>query len=251
MAIVDAVVLAGSSKSGADGNRAMKSVAGKPMAQWVVDALRSSRSVRRIVIIGDVQVEGVDVTLPSGASMVDNIRIGVEALGDAQRVLSVCVDIPFLTAEAVDDFAERGLKTDGELVFPIISKEHCEAQFPGMKRTYLKTAEGTFTGGNITLISADLVKNNWGLISQAYAVRKQILRLAGLIGWGVLFRVMVGQMIPSTLKLATLEQAAGRVMGAKAIALQTDFAGIGEDLDKPEDFESAELIFGRRTANSQ
>ncbi len=246
MAIVDAVVLAGSSKPGVDGNRAMQAVAGKPMAQWVVDALRSSGSVGRIAIVGDVQVDGADLTLPSGSSMVDNIRIGVEALDNAQRVMSVCVDIPFITAEGIDDFVGRGLETGGELVFPIISKASCEAQFPGMQRTYLKTAEGTFTGGNITLISGDLVRNNWELISQAYAARKQVLRLAGLIGWGVLFRVILGQIIPSTLKLTTLEQAASRVMGARAVALQTEFAGIGEDLDKPEDFEAAELILGQR-----
>ena len=248
MSTVDAVVLAGSSKSGPEGNRAMHILAGKPMAQWVVDALRSSESVRRIAIVGDVQVDGADIVLPSGPSMVDNIRVGVEALGDGERICSVCADIPFLTADAIDDFVDRGRKSGGELVYPIISRESCEAQFPGMRRTYLKTAEGTFTGGNVTLISGDLVRNNWELISQSYAARKHILRLAGLIGWGVLVRVIVGQVLPSSLKLASLEQAAGRVLGARAVALQTDFAGIGADVDKPDDFEAAELLLKQRIA---
>lgn len=248
MSSVDAVVLAGSSRTPEHGNRAMKEIAGRPMVQWVVDALRASSSVGRIVVVGDVTAEGVEAVYPSGEGMVDNIRIGADALGDCERLLSVCADIPFLTAESVDDFVARGIETGGEFVYPVISREDCQAAFPGMKRTYLKTAEGTFTGGNITLISAVMVRNNWELISQAHAARKEVLKLAGLIGWGVLVRVIVGQLIPATLKLSALEKAASRVMGAKAVALPTRFAGIGADIDKPDDFAVAELLLNRQPA---
>ena len=149
-------------------------------------------------------------------------------------MLIVSSDIPLLTPEAVEDFIERAQKTGADLAYPIIPRSHCERRYPGLKRTYLKTGDGVFTGGNLMLVSRDFIAKT-GRSAGAYAARKQVLKLARMIGIGVLFRVILGQVIPQVLRVSVLERAVSRMLGAKVSAVVSAYPEIGEDVDKPSD----------------
>lgn len=220
-------------------NKAMLNLGSKTMLQWIVDALKGAAWTGRIVAVGDVHAEGLDEVVEPADNLIDNVRLGINTAG-SEPVLVVCSDIPLLTSEAVDDFVARAPK-DAQLAYPIIRKEAC-SKHPELKRTYLKTADGVFTGGNLMLLSRDFVDRNWETIQGAYEARKKPVELARMVGIGVLLRVVLAQMFPSVLKVAYLERAISRMLGGKVAAVFSEYPEIGEDVDKASDLEAARKI---------
>jgi GTP:adenosylcobinamide-phosphate guanylyltransferase len=245
---INVVILAGAPagaemvSEGENISRAMIKLGDKTMLAWVVDALKGASSVGKIVAVGDVAADGIDQIIKPGESLIENIKRGIDALGDCDNVLIVTSDIPLLTPEAVDDFIERAVPLDADLAYPIITKESCDERYPEFKRTYLKTAEGMFTGGNIMLVRPDFVEKNWQAIMNAYSARKKVVQLARMIGIGALIRVLVAQFVPQVLKITLLEKAAGRMLDAKVAAVISSYPEIGEDVDKASDVEAMRKI---------
>ncbi len=215
-------------------SRAMIPLGPKTMVQWVVDALRGSDKVGRIVAVGTVFADGIDEVIEPGDSLVGNLKLGLKALGSAEWVLVVSCDIPMLTPEAVEDFILRAVASDADMAYPIIPKAYCN-KHPELRRTYLKTGDGTFTGGNMMLVRPEFFERNWNEIEDAYAARKQIIKLARNIGLGVLARVIVGQALPFVLRVSALERSVSKMLGGKVSAVVTAYPEIGEDVDKPSD----------------
>jgi len=245
---VNALILAGApagvEMSPDDGNmsRAMLPIGGKTMIQWVVDALRGSPSVGRITAVGHVQADGLDQVVEPCDTLVANIRRGLDAIGPCDAVLIVSADVPMLTSEAVEDFIARAQRVGADMAYPIIAKADCQARHPELRRTYLKTGDGVFTGGNIMLVRPDFIQRNWQAIENAYAARKHILQLARMIGVGTLLRVVVGQVFPAVLTISGLEKAASRMLGGKVAAVISAYPEIGEDVDKPSDLSAVRGI---------
>ena len=225
-----------------DVSRAMIELGGKSMLGWILDALRAAPSIGRIVAVGKVSDAGLDQVVEPKGDLVGNLRLGMDALGQCDAVLVVCSDIPMLTSDAVEDFVARAIELDADMAYPIISKVTCNATHPELRRTYLKTGDGTFTGGNIMLLRRDFVFRNWEAIEQAYAARKQTGKLARMIGLGVLFRVILAQLIPGVLRISALEESVSRMLGGKVRAVVSTYPEIGEDVDKPSDLESVGKI---------
>lgn len=247
-AAVQAVVLAGApaeqdlkDKYSVD-NRAEVPINGKKMIQYVLDALHGSPHVGNIRVVGDLSCEGVAQVVPSAGTLIDNLIAGVKACdaGDG-HVLIVTSDIPMVTSEAIEDFLARCRETDDEFYYAVISKEVNEAKYPGMERTYIKLAEGVFTGGNIILVSSRLITENGDLIRELLAARKSPVKMSGIIGMRFLFRAVIAQTIwPGALPLAFAEQTVGRIAKARVKAIRTSYAEIGADVDKMEHMEFAE-----------
>jgi GTP:adenosylcobinamide-phosphate guanylyltransferase len=247
MELVSAIVLAGGRNSpemleatGVE-NRALVQLApGRTMLDFIIDALKVAGGVRSITVVGDVPaLPEVSVAAP-GETMLDNIQIGIGAARPAQgeRVLIVTSDIPFLTAEAVDDFLRQGLATPADFSYPIIPMDAYNREFAGMRRTTLKLRDGHFTGGNLVLLNPETLSNNRELIMRAYAARKDVLALGRMLGWGLLGRIVVSQLaFPNLLSVSDLELGVARLMGPGSVvkAVVTQFASIGTDIDKPGD----------------
>ena len=215
-------------------NRAEVPIAGKPMVQYVLDALKGSPNVGNISLIGDIQCEGADKVIPSAGSMIDNLVAGVGAC-EGEHVLISTSDIPMLTSEAVEDFIRRCGDLSADLYYAIIPKPVCEDRFPGMRRTYVRLAEGTVTGGNMAIISSEFVRKNAEYLRHVFEVRKKPLKLAGLIGIGVLIRTIIAQKIwAGAINIRLLEKAAGRMLNADLKAVITPCAEIGADVDNIE-----------------
>ncbi len=212
------------------------------MLQREVNALRACTSIGCIVAVGNVSAEGLDQTVAAGCDLMDNIRRGLETLGSEGPVLVCGSDVPLLTAEAVSDFLMKAAERDVDLAYPVIAREICESAFPGIKRTYVKTADGVFTGGNLMLVKPEFLWRNWDVIAQSYAARKQAVKLARIIGLPVLARFVLGQIIPSTLRLSYIEEAVGRLVGARVAAVISSYPEIGEDVDKQSDLEAVRKI---------
>ena len=249
---IPAVILAGGSNSpemtSATGQsvRALVPIAGKTMLEYIITALSKSTTVGDIVVVGSVPNSPLYKVVQPGQTLVENLFSGMEAVASEGNVLIVTADIPFITSEGIDDFVDKATAAHSTLCYPIISMTDYNMRFPGLKRTTLKTKEGTFTGGNIMLVEAQGLQSSKQIIQEAYAARKSVTKLGAQLGLPLLMRVLVSQLIaPSVLSIQHLEAGVSRLIGngATAKAITTPYAEIGTDVDKPEDVVAAELVF--------
>jgi len=205
---------------------------GRPMLDIVIDAVAH---LGKLVIVGDVAKEGATI-VPSGKSFVESLAAGLAEIQD-ENFLLVTADMPFLTRAGVDDFLA---KADPNVLinYPIIPLSEAEAQFPGMKRTSYKLAEGKFTGGNLSLIRTGLMRQVMPKIDEAYANRKSVLKLAKLIGLPTLFRFVIGAAIPAFLTIRSIEASIGKALGGPVKGVITHYPEIGADIDSAEQYRA-------------
>lgn len=239
---MDVIVLAGGRCSpelrqatGVD-SRAEIVVAGRTLVDRVIEAVGG---VGEPILVGgpaDTTIRQV----PSGDNFCESLENGLRA-SESDYVLVCTVDLPCLTKNALKDFIARCDSAAG-LSFPIVPMAACEKTFPGMSRTTLKLREGRFTGGNVALVDREAMLKSLPIIEAAYQRRKKPLALAGMVGYGTLIRVVIGQLIPWTLPLSALESVVGRFLGLKVKGIKSDFAELGADLDRPEHLAAFESL---------
>ena len=227
-------------------------VAGLPMALYVLRALRECPEVGQVAYVGPVPPGGaslVDLEVTDHGSLIGNLEVGVAALQrpaggqehpgphrvTPHRIMVVTADIPMLTAPMLSEVLRAA--PDAGLVYPVVRRENCEAAYPGVKRTYARLKDGTFTGGNLFLLDASLVGQFLPRLREVLAARKQPLKLAALIGPVTLIRLLTGQ-----LRIRQLQERVSSILGMRAEALITTHAAIGTDIDKEADLELAEQI---------
>ncbi len=218
--------------------KALAPVAGRPMVAYVADALERAGRVGERIVVGPPEVAaalpGVR-HVPDAGSFLGNISAGMAAVPGAAAALIITCDIPFVTPEILDSFVEKALAAGVDLAYPIVRLALCEERFPGMHRTSLNVREGRITGGNAVVMRREFLTNNARLIEDVYAARKQPLRLAGMMGWGFVLRVLLSPKLPGVLPLGILEARIGRMIGGVVAAIELADPEIGADIDKPED----------------
>ncbi|XOQ52060.1 MAG: NTP-transf-3 domain-containing protein [Succiniclasticum sp.] len=144
-------------------------------------------------------------------------------------------DVPFLTGEAIADFVGRAEALGADGVYPLVTKESCRREFPTMRRTYFHLAEGDFTGGNLVFVRDSVFPSCLVRIAEVYKLRKNVPKLAGWLGFSMIVKFLLRR-----LSAADVEQKVSRTFGLKGRCIQTDYACIGTDLDRAEDWPAAE-----------
>ncbi len=237
--IADAVILAGGSSKGLSEAPAkgLIDINGKPMVEYVLDALVACPEIGRICAVvppgvGGPWIEKADLVIESDVSLTRNFAKGVARLQTDRKVLVLSSDIPLLTPEAIADFLKRCAEEPARLYYPIIPEEEARRLFPGMKRTYVKMKEGSFTGGNIALIDPSLVESHAWLMEEAYAMRKSPFKLAKMLGFAFVVKALFG-----ALSISSAEKRVGEMLDSPVKAVITPFPEIGIDVDKPSDLE--------------
>jgi len=230
-------------------SKALLDVAGKPMIQWVLDALSASQKVEQVLIIGLNAESGATsqkptTYIPNQGSMLENVRAGVIKLLElnpaSHHVLLVSSDIPAITAEMVDWVIQKALETDDDLYYNLISQEVMEKRFPGSKRSYTKLKGATVCGGDMNVIRTMVATGNDELWERIVAARKSAFKQAAILGFDTLLLLM--------LRVITLDQAVKRVskrLGLKGRVILSPYAEIGMDIDKPHQLEILRTELGR------
>ncbi|HKY84658.1 MAG TPA: NTP transferase domain-containing protein [Anaerolineales bacterium] len=222
------------------GPKALLDVAGRPMAQWVLDALNASAAVDGVVIIGLDATSGLIprkpvAYLPDHGGAVPNALAGVErALAiqpDATHVLLTSCDVPAVTAEMIDWRVRVGLEAAADFDYLAIERTVMEQRYPASRRTYTPLRGTQVCGGDINMAHVRLAKNA-GFIGRLTAARKSPLRMASMIGWNVLFLFLTRQ-----LTIERGEQLVSRNLGIHTRIHLCPYAELGMDVDKPHQLE--------------
>ena len=119
--------------------KALIDIAGKPMVQWVLDALGEAKNVDNVIVIGLSPRSGITCKKPlhfisNQGRMLANIVAGVNKSLELNKrnkyVLVVSSDIPTLKPEMVDWLVETCMQTKDDLYYGVCSRELMETRFP-------------------------------------------------------------------------------------------------------------------------
>lgn len=219
-------------------------VGGKPMLEHVIAALRNVSAIQRIVLVGDASVAGEAVkedlfqVVAPGASLIDSLINGLQVLQPKEPVLVMTGDIPLVTGEALEDFINRCREIRGDIYYSFVSKESSEKKYPGVERTYVRLYEGVFTGGNVVLLSPQVVQDHLPMLKKAASLRKKPLQLCLMLGWRCLGRLLSGR-----LTIGDIEARIFSSFHFKAVGVISPYPEIGIDVDKPSDLELTNRMF--------
>jgi GTP:adenosylcobinamide-phosphate guanylyltransferase len=221
--------------------KALLELAGKPMAQWVLDALDASHSVGQVVLIGLEPDSGLTLSkpityIPNQGGMVENLIAGVKKLREinpeSQKVLAASSDIPGITGEMVDWLIDDVNKSDKDAYYTIVTREVMEARYPGSNRSYTKLKGLEVCGGDLNVLAVRLVDRESEIWDKLTEARKSVLKQASLIGYGTLILLLFRQL--------TMDSAVNRVtkrLGITGQAVVSPYAELAMDVDKPHQLE--------------
>lgn len=229
-------------------------VCGRPMIWYVVDALRRSPRIDRIAIVGLEPECGVELSAPvhflkNQSSLVANAMIGLEYFAQsddpAKAILLVTGDTPLLTWQAITYFLDACQPADQDLYWGIIRRETMEAVFPGSRRTYLRTLQGSFCSGDLFLTRLSAVQRVAPKLHAFTTNRKNVLKQVRQIGVGWLLRLLLGRIHLYDLAAAVRHFASGT---GNVVILP--FAGPGMDVDKPHQLALARAYLASRLSGA-
>lgn len=245
--MVDAIILAGAEnlQKEADAvNKALLSIRGRCMIEYVVDALEHCEHVDKILVVGPGeplrnQLQGwVTVIESEQGTILENLKKGVDCLRSERRLLICTCDIPFITAESIRDFVVRAAESQADLCYPIIDKKMNDLKFPGIRRTYVKLGDGMFTGGNVFYLNPVIIDRGIESAEKLLQARKKPLTMAGFFGIRFLLQFVTGK-----LTVEKIERKFSELFDIKGKAIISQYPEIGNDVDRTEDILYAEKYF--------
>jgi GTP:adenosylcobinamide-phosphate guanylyltransferase len=242
---MDAVVIAGGTPTPGDPlfsftqgkPKALLELAGKPMIQWILDALDGAETIERVIVVGldtDCGVAGAKVCVytESKGDILPNIRYGVEqALAihpAAEYVAVVSSDIPAILPQHVDWVVNSAMQSREDVYYNVITRQVMEARYPGSNRSYVRLKDVEVCGGDLNVVRTSMVQGRDALWERIIAARKNALKQAALLGLDTLLLLLMRQI--------TLERAVEKVtrrLHLSGRALVCPYAEIGMDVDKP------------------
>ncbi|MFN2216018.1 MAG: NTP transferase domain-containing protein [Anaerolineales bacterium] len=222
-------------------SKSLLDVAGKPMIQWVLDALGEAATINNVIVVGLTEESGITCKkplhfIPNQGKMLDNFRAGVakaqEINPDVVFTVFASSDIPTIKGEMVDWVVNTSMETDDDLYYNVITQPVMEKRFPGSNRTYTHLKGMDVCGGDLNIVRASIASDEsdiWEKISNA---RKSPVKQAALIGFDTLILLLMKQ-----LTIDKVIDKVARNLKVKGRGIVCPYAEIGMDVDKPHQLE--------------
>jgi len=242
-----ALVLAGSRPGSVDpvaaaegvAHKALVVVGGKPLLTRVVEALREAGIVRIAVAANDPEVMALAAAL--GAELVPpqagpSASVGTAFVHMGAPLLVTTADHALLRPEWVRDFVgDVPEGTDAAVL--LASRSAVEQALPGSRRTWLRLADGDWSGCNLFLMSTPKAMAAIEAWRAVEADRKRPWKIAARFGLRPLWLYITGR-LTSDGAISLLGRRVG--INAHAIAARDGLAAV--DVDKPSDLADVRRI---------
>jgi len=246
---MDAIVLAGGIPQPDDplyvyskgDSKALMDIAGKPMVQWVLDALSGAKHVNNVIIVGLSPKNKLKSKKPvhylsNQGRMLSNIVAGVDKSLELnkknQYVMVVSADVPALKSEMVDWLIETSMETKDDIYYGVCTREVMEKRFKNSKRTYTKLKGIELCGADVNIAHVSMTTDHLDLWETLIGSRKNPLKQAGIIGLGTLWGVFT-----RSITLDDLVEKVCRRIGISGRAIVWPYAEACMDVDKPHQLE--------------
>ncbi len=225
-------------------NKATLEIGGKPMLQWVIEALEGSSSIDSVVVVGceeyqdKIKLSKPVHFIPARGDIITNFQLGADAIlkinPEADSVAIVSSDIPMLSPASINWVINKSLESDNDLYYCVIDQKVMETQYPESGRSYTRLKDINVCGGDLSIVKLSLYTSNpqfWGKIFRA---RKSAFRQAALIGIDILLLLVLHR-----LTFDEIVQKITRRLKIKGQGLICPYAELGMDIDKPYQLELA------------
>ena len=233
---VNTVVIAGGRPFMGHPCKAVLPFMGRPMIQYVVDALLASGVVGKIVVVGPVEplsaaLPDYPVEFPGDAgTMLDNLALGLSHLPQDEMAAHCAADSPLLTPAAIREIYTAGIESGCEATYSFVEKNDMEREYPGCQRTYLRLKTGRMTGCNLGLIHPQAFVKARPKLNLFIENRKKPMKIARIIGLGLILRVLLGTLSP-----VFCEKKAQQILDVNLFAHQSRFPCTAQDIDRESD----------------
>ena len=255
-----ALVLAGSrgavdpvAQAAGVAHKALAVVGGQPMLQRVVDALRASPAVGRIVLA--LQDREIIDTLPALAAAVarDEIAVmttqaspaltveaAIRTLPDAFPLLVTTSDHALLTADIIASFI-GGVTPDAEVAVGLATRTSILAAYPDSVRTFIRLGGEGYSGCNLFAFTRPEAAQAVAFWAMMERYRKTPWKIAASIGLWPLLRYALGW-----LDLRGAFGELSRLIGVRGVPVILPQPEAAIDVDKPSDLVQVERILSQR-----
>ena len=247
MTMPHALVLAGSRPGTIDpvaaaegvSHKALVDVGGMPMLARVLHALRDA-GIEHIAVSADApEVLSLAYALsaipvPPGAGPSASVATGFATMGPP--LLVTTADHALLRPQWIADFV-ADTPPQADVAILLARRALVEAALPGTRRTWLRFADGAWSGCNLFLLNtpkADVAIETWKAVE---AERKQPWKIAARLGAGTLASYLAGR-----LTLAEAIARLGRKVGVEAAVVAARDGLAAVDVDKPGDLVQVRQI---------
>lgn len=233
--------------------KALCPVAGKPMVWRVIETLRTTAAIDRILLVGpcrsimDAQpalageLEAAGVTwLPPAASPSQSAETALAEVANDQAVLLTTADHAALTTQMLTTMLEGSAGCD--LAVGLTRYRPLRQAYPDSRRTVLRFEGGGYCGCNLFVINNARGRRLITLWRDVTSMRKHPARmLAGLLGWATVSRYLLRRLSLEA-ALDVLSKRSGTIVGV--VLLPQPEAAV--DVDSPEDLRQVEAIIKAR-----
>ncbi len=224
-------------------NKALITFEGKTILQRVIEALRATGRIGRIVVIGPPEIQkiasefGADIILAPAETGPDNIYRGLAALTSSidrpEKVLLVNTDLPFLTPALIDEFL-NACSDKLDICVPLVPATLWDKRFPGSTATFARIKDGKFTTGCIYLMDVAAMERIKPAIDRVFENRKSKIGIARLLGPRFVFKF-----VTKSLTVRDVEQKIEAMLGCTAAAIQNAAPELAYDIDFQDDYDYA------------
>ena len=247
-----ALVLAGS-RGGVDPvadyagvtHKALVRLQGQTLLARVVGALKTAGAARIAVVANhpDVRAEAARLgaeTLDEAAGPSLSVKAAAERLGTPLLVTTAAHAL--LEPAWVERFL-ADTPADVDVAALVAARATVEAAAPTTQRTWLKLADGHWSGCNLFYLATPRSLAVVDLWRRVEAERKRPWRMAQILGFGMLIRYATGR-----LGLKDAAARLGRLAGVRAAVVETPYGLASVDVDKPADLDLVRSIVGETGA---
>lgn len=248
-----ALVLAGTRPGGdpfaaAQGvaHKALIEIEGKTLLERVIDGLHDA-GVARIAVscdpgaVADLARELGAETIPTCEGPSASVSAAFEMLG--APLIVTTSDHALLAGSWVEQLV-RDTPDTADLALMLARRENVEKAMPGSRRTYLRFADGHWSGCNLFFLRTMRAHNAIDTWSMVEADRKRPWKIAARLGIGTLVSMLFGR-----LTLAEGVTKLGRRIGVRVSLVEAQDGLAAVDVDKAEDLEAVRIFLTRSREN--
>jgi GTP:adenosylcobinamide-phosphate guanylyltransferase len=218
---------------------------GRTLLERVLRALEETGADRIIVSTNSAAVKDalalLRLSVPVScieASGSPSLSVAEAAEAAGTPLLVTTVDHALLQADWVRQFLVDA-PADADLCALLAPEAAVEAAAPGVRRTWLRFADGRYSACNLFLLRTPRALGAVRLWREVEALRKSPIRIAAMLGPGML--------LGYALNLLSLDGAVrrlGRKAGLTAAAVRTPYGLAAVDVDKPADLDLVRRLVG-------
>jgi GTP:adenosylcobinamide-phosphate guanylyltransferase len=234
-------------------HKALAPVAGRPMLLRVIEALRASPAIRRVVIA--VQDREIVDTLPELAAAVASggislmptagspaltVEATIRGLPDAFPLLVTTSDHALLTPDMIASFV-CGVPADADVAVGLATRTAILGRYPDSVRTFIRLGGEGYSGCNIFAFVRPAAARAVAFWVRMERHRKQPWRIAAAVGLRPLLLYVLGR-----LDLDAAFRELSRLAGARGVPVVLPQPEAAIDVDKPSDLAQVERILAAR-----